>query len=120
MKAQIPYVSPILDMKLSSIKSLQKHGIPRSLATYILNNFWKIPESQRDIFSEYFLLRWEKKHFDTVLKDGTIERAGIVYNVIYYRTDPIKIKNHTGDILLSFRVLDSVYTVTPVVLITLA
>lgn len=111
---------PINTKKLSSVQAYNTYGVSKTHASYLAHNFWSIPKAYRDLLSEYYLLRWEKKYFDSAFKEGTIVRNGIVYNVIYYRTDPVKIKKHEGDLLLSFRSVNKVYGIQPIVMVTLA
>lgn len=106
--------------KLSAVEAYKAYGVSKTHASYMVHNFWNIPKDYRDLLSDYYLLRWEKKHFDIVFKEGTIIRNDVTYNVIYYRTDPVKIRKHEGDLLLSFRHLHEVYEIQPIVLITLA
>lgn len=107
-----------LSISLPSVDFYNRYKISLSLGIYVLQNFWIIGKSYSDFVSIYYLLSWDKKYFDSVLKDGTIERDGITFNVIYYRTDPIKIKKHKGNLLLSFRAMEEIYKVNPVVLVT--
>jgi len=105
---------------LASIAALKKYGVQRSTALYFRNNFWDIPLRSLELFSTRYLLKWEAAHVRHQIEAGTIQRKGVTYQVIYYRTDPVAVKKHTGKVLLSFRALDEVYGASPVVLITIA
>ena len=75
--------------------------IPASTMSYILQNFWDLAE-HRDLLSSYYILRWNPETFQRHLRQGTITRAGITYQVIYHRTDSAEIRD-AASLLLSFR-----------------
>jgi len=112
----------ILNSTPSAALALKKYGVPKSAATYILHNHFKIPEVYTPIFKAYYLLHWEISYFRSSLLEGTIERKGISYQVIYYRTDPIAIAKAScpvASVLLSFRELAPEYGAVPTVLVTM-
>ena len=104
---------------IPALKALATYGVPKSAAVYIQNNHWSIGEDYKDLFSTYYLLRWYKTYFMDELCEGTIERQGKVYSIIYHRTNPHEIRKHRGSVLLSFRELQHEYDVHPVVLVSL-
>ena len=75
--------------------------IPASTMSYILQNFWDLKE-HRNLLSSYYILRWNPETFQRHLKQGTIKRAGVTYQVIYHRTDSSEI-TRAASLLLSFR-----------------
>ena len=105
---------------LSSLDALTKYGVAKSTAVYLRNNHWKISEDYRDIFPTYYLLHWEAKYFLNRMVEGTVDRDGITYGVIYYRCNPAAIKKDRSQLLLSFRELQPEYDSMPVVLVTVA
>ena len=84
------------------------------------NNHWIIPTEFRDIVSTYYLLHWSAPYFQEKLKEGTVERNGVIYQVIYYRCNAAAIGTHSRKLLLSFRELKAEYKVQPVVLVTVS
>lgn len=102
-----------------SLDVIKRYGYPVSAAFYILHNQWTLKEEQRNIFNTYYILHWSGSFFHSSLKEGTVEREGKVYQVIYYRTTPQEIRKHTGQVLLSFRELRAEYNCYPTVLVTL-
>ena len=103
-----------------SIRVIEKYGVSISAATYIQNNYWMIPPKHKKLLSVYYILSWELSYFKRKLQEGVIERNGISYQVIYYKTNPAEMNKKGGAILLSFRSLSNDYKVQPVVLITIA
>ena len=105
---------------IPALKALATYGVPKSAAIYLQNNHWVIPENYKDLFCTYYLLRWNKEYFMDTLCEGTIERQGKIYQIIYHRTNPAEIKKYRGHVVLSFRELQHEYDVYPVVLVALA
>jgi hypothetical protein len=105
---------------IASLNALRKYGVPRSSAVFILNNFWQIKDRDKDIISTYYMLHWTTPYFKQALCNGLIEREGIMYQVIYYRTTPADISKADRGVLVSFRALQDEYAVHPVALVTLA
>lgn len=105
---------------IPSINVLRIYGTPRSTALYVTNNHWVVPADQRDIFSTYYLLRWKASYFQDKIHEGTIEREGVIYQVIYYRCNAAAIGKDSRQLLLSFRELQKEYSAHPVVLVTVA
>ena len=99
---------------------VSKYGIPRSAAIYAQHNHWSIPSEHRSIFSTYYLLKWSAAYFQDKMKEGTIEREGVVYQVIYYRCNVAAVSRGIGQLLLSFRELQGEYKAQPVVLVTVS
>ena len=104
---------------LPSNDVVTKYGVPRSTAMYMQHNHWKIGE-YRSILSCYYLLKWSSSYFAESIKEGTIERGGTTYQVIYYRCNSAAIERGVGQVLLSFRELQKEYKAPAVVLVTVA
>lgn len=110
------------DSKLSSSKVYHKYAIHRSQAIYMKDNLFQIPDSIRDIFPTYYLLRWQARYFMREVEDGTIAKHGITYQIIYYNTNPtevLQLVKKDADLYLSFRELVSDYETMPTVLVGL-
>ena len=99
----------------------KKHGVQKSIATYMCNNHWTIPQEFLDLFQTHFLRSWEKDHFFKCLEYGTITYHNCTYQVIYHRCSPYDIKRLYCDeqLLLSFRELHDEYKYIPTVLVTI-
>ena len=82
--------------------------IPASTMSYILQNFWDLKE-HRNLLGSYYILRWNPETFQRHLRQGTITRAGITYQVIYHRTDSKEVRD-AASLLLSFREPVEAYT----------
>ena len=105
-----------------SYKVAKVHGISISAATYIANNYFSIQNSDRNLFRTYYILAWQASYFQEKLQQGTIEREGITYQVIYHRTNPAEITQLVemgGHLKLSFRSLLADFGVQPTVLVAL-
>lgn len=105
---------------LASLLSLELYGIPRSEAIAELHNTFSIPLDLQGIFSSYFLLKWEATYFTALLHEGTIERDGVTYQVIYKDTGAARITRQAEagkNLLLSFRELQEEYKAMPTVLV---
>ena len=117
------YRTPNVDCSLYTLPSnivVQKYGIPRSTAIYQQHNHWTVPPMYRSIFSTYYLLKWSAEYFQEKMVDGTVEREGIIYQVIYYNCNVAAISKGVGQLLLSFRELQDEYKAQAVVLVTVA
>lgn len=108
--------------KSPSAELLHKYGVTKSTALYMQQNHWVIDKDYADVFSTYYLLRWEAAYFQDRLHEGTIERNDITYQVIYYRCNAAAISApcQGKQLLLSFRSLQDEYKVQPTVLVTIA
>jgi len=110
------------ELPLGATAAYKKYGIAKSKAYYTMHNSFSIPLNLQPIFPTYYLLHWEVSYFRSLVQLGTIERAGIVYQIIYYRTDPIaiaKAKSPADSVLVSFRTLAKEYGAIPTVLVKL-
>jgi hypothetical protein len=106
---------------LPSADALSIYGLPKSSAIYIQNNHWKLDKDYSDIFQSYYLLHWCAAYFQSSMIEGTIEREGVVYQVIYYRCNAAAIGHSSSkQLLMSFRELQKEYKAMPVVLVTIA
>jgi len=112
--------SPIASASQALGEEAGEVGIPRATAMYMQDNHWAIPTEYRSILSVYYLLHWSAEYFQHKLHEGTIEREGITYQVIYYRCNAAAIGHSTGQLLLSFRGLRTEYKARPVVLVTVS
>ena len=110
---ELSYMSP-------SVSVIYKYGIPRSAALNMLHNYWVIAKDYEELFSTYYLLHWEARYFRSKMEEGTIEREGVTYQVIYHKCDSYSIGKLNSQLLLSFRSLVSDYEATPTVLVTIA
>lgn len=104
---------------LPSTQALQQYGVPKSVAEYMLHNFWDIGEEYKDLVSIYYLLNWRSPYFAKQLQNGTLEREGILYQVRYYRCDSYQICQNGANLALSFRALQAEYDSIPVVLVAI-
>lgn len=102
-----------------SFNVLKIYGVPKSAAIFMATSIWYINKKDQDLFNEYYLLHWEPEYFRRALKQGTVTRHGIDYQVIYHRTNSYEVIKHTGDLILSFRQLQPEYNMFPVVLVSL-
>lgn len=110
---QLSYMNP-------AVSVVYKYGIPRSAALNMLHNYWTIAKDYEELFSIYYLLHWEAGYFQQKMVDGTIEREGTTYQVIYHKCDSYNIGRGNNQLLLSFRSLVADYESTPTVLVTIA
>lgn len=85
-----------------SVIAYQKHGVQKSLVHHLALNHWSIPEIYRDCFTKTFLLHWTPEWFFKSLKDGTIKRDSVEYQVVY-RKSPAYLRK-LKQLRLSFRV----------------
>lgn len=108
------------EFTLPSNVVLSLYGIPRSTAIYIQHNNWSVSQEYRNIFSSYYLLKWSAAYFQDKMHQGTVERDGVVYQVIYYNCNVAAISRGVGQLLMSFRELQNEYKAQPVVLVTVA
>ena len=111
--AALSYMTPTVGV-------IYKYGIPRSTALSMLHNYWTISKDYEELFSIYYLLHWEAGYFQQKMQEGTIEREGVIYQVIYHKCDSYNIGRGNNQLLLSFRSLVSDYEATPTVLVTIA
>lgn len=51
--------------------------------------------------TEYFLLYWQGKHLKNTISEGTIERDGNIYSIVYKTSPAILFKSQ--QVILSFR-----------------
>lgn len=103
---------------LPSANVVHKYGIPRSAAQYMQHNHWSIPDEYKSILSAYYLIYWSASYFQDKMVNGTVERDGVIYQVIYYRCNPAAIGSGSNQLALSFRSLVEEYKAQPVVLVT--
>lgn len=96
-----------------------KYGISKPAARYLSRSFWKIREDYLDAaFKTYYILSWQSYYLRDKIKDGQIERDGVLYDVIFYRCNSSVL--HTGHtLLLSFRSLKDEFNSPPIVLVTI-
>jgi len=105
---------------LPAADALTIYGVPKSTAIYMSQNYWSIGEEYRDLFSDYYILRWAASYFQEKLHEGTIKREGITYQVVYHRCNSATIGRGNQQLLLSFRKLQIEYKAQAVVLVTIA
>lgn len=100
-----------------SYKVLETYGVPISSALYIMHNIWGVRPGDRDIFKQFYLLKWPVERLLERISSGTIERRGTKYQVIFHRTNYAELAKYEGDIFLSFRELQDEYELYPTVLV---
>lgn len=105
---------------LSAASVVSKYGVAKSTADFMTYKHWHIAEDWRDIFLRYYILRWQPEYFQAALKDGTLEREGVIYQVVYHNCDSVMVARTQYSLLLSFRELQEEYKMQPVVLVTIS
>ena len=106
------------DSKLPSIRGLATFDTDRSAVRYMRDNYWDVDDVKKAVFQGFYILRFSKPHFLEVLKDGTITAKGVKYNVVYHNCDTAQLRRKsTKSVLLSFRFVDPMYELAPVVLV---
>ena len=112
-------MNPDTHNPLPALRAEAEYGISRSAATHLQNNYWVVPDAYKHIFSTYYLLNWSTGYFKEAMVEGTVERTGTKYQVIYHRTNPAEIAKYKGNVMLSFRILKREFEVQAVVLVSL-
>jgi len=101
-----------------SIAAYKKYGVHTSNARYMVHNLFYFPYNYQDILEVYSTLFLPTNKFISSIKEGMIEYKGTHYQVIFYKTDPTKMRRrqeHTG-VKLSFRIAKKEYGILPTVL----
>lgn len=103
----------------SSIAAYNKYGIAPSQVRYIVNNLFYFPPRYNDLLIKLFINIINSNDFFNALHNGIIVNKEIAYQVIFYKTDPIKIRRRQKytKVALSFRKVDSIFNIMPTVLV---
>lgn len=106
---------------ISATSCLQKYGVNKNTARYLIHNIWEVPTNYRDMLQTYFMRHWEPAYFTKVaLVDGTITDSETVYQVIYHRCNSVDVAKSKHKLAMSFRDLQPEFGVFPTVLVTIA
>ena len=113
-----PYIYTRPARETDSVTVYKKYGVHRSQAIYINNNLWRLSNDLSDLFEQYYILSWTGYYFNDKMCNGTIERDGITYQIIYYNTTPLEAKR-AKNVYLSLRHLQPEFKHIPTVLVGL-
>ena len=100
---------------MESNKAYLTHGVSKTMVRALMQNFFKFPEECKDLLSSYHLVYWSTSYFKEKINEGTIEKDGISYQIIY--KDSFSELSKLGQVKLSFRSAIKEYNLESYVLV---
>jgi len=102
-----------------SVQALKSYSIPTSKVRYAIYNIFYLSPKVVSTLDTFYAKEWEASYFMAIMANGTITHQGITYQVIYHKTDPVKLARRAEyvKVLLSFRVPNNLFSIPPTVLV---
>lgn len=108
METKIMNTSTLSNSAPASIRSYQRHLVPRSLVHYLSCNNWTIPQIYYDLFSKYFVRKWQASYFFGATNQGTLIYDDREWLIVFHKTSRGQLMrkvstNLQTNVTLSFR-----------------
>jgi hypothetical protein len=99
-------------------EAYRKTGVSRNTLSYMLINQFHFPEDFKDCLEHYYILHSNGSKFMNRIYEGTVEREGKEFLVVYKNCTPFAVKR-ANEIKLSYRVPLPVFNLPNYVLVSI-